>query len=347
MRRLPLRGWIAALSIAALSTGSVGAVAAPPEPSAASIETARSLAKEGLERFKAGDHAKAVELLDQAYALYPAPTIALLRARSLIELGKLVEAAKSYEMAAGAELDANATQPMRVATVDAKRELGALLPKIPALSIGILGARTGIVVRLNGELVPEASLGSEMLVNPGVYLINAIENGASVASERVTLEEGARRAVVLRLPAPGASSDDGGNAKPARGSAQRVAGWASIGVGAAGFAVGIGAGVHMMNQKAILDAACPDSVCPSSAEGDLESFRAARVASTIGYGVGFVGLGAGLMVLLLTPSEQANEGAGAAPKMTGKNRPQTSAALERPRVMPWVGLGSAGVKGAF
>jgi hypothetical protein len=345
MRRLPLRRWLTALSIAALSTWSVGAVAGPPEPSAASIETARSLAKQGLERFKAGDHAEAVELLDQAYALYPAPTIALLRARSLVELGKLVEAAKSYELAAGAELDANATQPMREATVDAKSELGALLPRIPALSIGILGARTGIVVRLNGELVPETSLGSEMLVNPGVYLINAIENGASVASERVTLEEGARRAVVLRLPAPGASSE--GNAKPGRGAAQRVAGWASIGVGAAGLAVGIGAGVHMMNQKAILDAACPYSMCPSSAEGDLESFRAARVASTIGYGVGFAGVGAGLVLLLLTPSEQANAGAMTAPKRTGKNRLKSSAALERPRVTPWVGLGSAGVKGAF
>jgi hypothetical protein len=250
-------------------------------------------------------------------------------------------------MAAGAELDANATQPMREARVDAKSELGALLPRIPALSIGILGARTGIVVRLNGEVVPEASLGSEMLVNPGVYLINAIEMGASVASERVTLEEGARRAVVLRLPARGEGSDEGDRAKPGRGSAQRVAGWATIGVGAAGLAVGVGAGVHMMNKKAALDEACPDSRCPSSAEGDLESFRAARVASMVGYGVGLAGVGAGVLLLLLTPGEQANAGAVTAPRAMGKNRLKSSAALERPRVTPWVGLGSAGVKGAF
>lgn len=344
MRRLLPRRWLVALSIAALSTWSFRAVASPgEEPSAESREEARSLAKKGLEHFKAGDHAKAVELLDQAYALYPAPTIALLQARSLVELGKLVEAARSYESAAGAVLEPNATPPIRDAVARAKSELSALLPRIPTLSIGVLGGRAGISVRLNGEVLPEASLASEMLVNPGVYLINAIEDGRSLASERVTLDEGAQRAVVLRLPALEGSESQMETSE--RGVAQRVAGWASLGVGAAGLGVGIGAGVHMMNQKAILDTACSESRCPRSAEGDLDAFRAARIASMIGYGAGIAGIGVGVALLLLTPSEEAK--AGAVMAATGKSRMQRSAGLERARVTPWVGLGYAGVKGAF
>jgi hypothetical protein len=351
MLRALSRRWIGALAIAALSTWSSGAIAGPEEPSAASIEMARSLAKEGYERFKEGDYSRAVELLDRAYGLYQAPTLALLRARSLAELGKLVEASRSYEMAAGAALDASSSAPMRDAVRDAKSELAALLPKIPTLSIGLLGARAGVEVRLNGEAVPETSLGSEMLVNPGVYLINAIEGGHSLASERVTLEEGARRAVVLRLPeTEGSAGDAGGAGTTGRGSTQRVAGWASIGLGAAGLAVGIGAGVHMMNKKEILDEACLDNQCPRSAEGDLDGFRAARVGSMIGYGVGLAGVGVGLALLIFTPSDQARASAAAAPRVTGAKRPPSSTAprvIARPRVTPFIGIGSAGVKGAF
>jgi hypothetical protein len=330
-----LRRWIAALSLAAaaISVGSLEALAGPEEQDAASREEARSLAKEGYSHFKDGEHEKAVELLERAYALYPAPTIALLQARSLTQLGKLVEAAKAYEKAANARLEADATQPMKDAVISAKDELAALRPRIPALSIGLYGAGEGISVKVNGEVVPPASLGAEMRVNPGVYLINAIGPEGPVASEKVTLEEGSRRAVVLRLP--GGEAGRGGGA-PGRGTGQRVAGWTIVGVGAAGLAVGIGAGVHMMNEKAILDAACTEKGCPRSVEGDLASFRAARTASLIGYGAGIAGLGAGVALLLLAPSREA-----------AKGRPQDRAALASPRVTPWIGLGSAGVKGAF
>jgi hypothetical protein len=335
---------MAVLSMAALSAWSLEAPASPP-PSAADIEEARSLAKEGYESFKQGDHARAVELLERAYALYQAPTVALLQARSLVKLGKLVEAARTYELAAGADLDAAASQPMRDAKSAAKSELAELLPRIPTLSIGLIGEQEGVSVRLNGEVVPEAALGSETLVNPGVYLINAIKEGKSVATERVALEEGASKAVMLRLAGSGDASSGRADG---RGTTQRVVGWTSLGVGAVGIAVGVGAGVHMLNQKAILDAACLNGSCPRSAEGDLSSFRAARVASMIGYGAGMVGLGAGLTLLLLAPSGQPGaSGAATTTKAATKSRATSSAAIERARVTPFIGLGSVGVMGAF
>lgn len=331
-----LRRWVTGISLgaAAITAWSPGALATPKEQDHASRETARALAKDGYQRFKEGEHERAVELLERAYALYPAPTIALLQARSLKELGKLVEAAEVYERAVQAQLEEGATQPMKDAVVSARTELAALLPKVPTLSIGLFGAREGVSVTMNGKDVPPASLGAEMRVNPGVYLVNAIGPEGVIASEKVTLEAGSRRAVVLRLADEKAKPVNEGAARS--GTGQRVAGWASIGVGAAGLAVGVGAGVHMMNRKAILDAACTEAGCPRSVEEDLASFRAARTVSMIGYGAGIAAIGAGVALLLLVPSEEA------APA-----RSRGRAALAGPRVTPWIGLGSAGVKGAF
>ena len=133
MRRLPPRPgrWLVVLSMAALSAWGLEVKAAsPPQASAAERETARSLAKEGYQYFKQGDHLRAVELLERAHGLYPAPTIALLWARSLVELGKLVEAARTYELAAGAKLDSAANPPMREAVASAKGELAAPTPTL-------------------------------------------------------------------------------------------------------------------------------------------------------------------------------------------------------------------------
>src|SRR5688572_16338300 len=102
----------------ALLAGILTALCAPApargEPGdTVSRAAARELAREGHEHFKQGDWAKAEEVLRRAFALYPAPTIALLRARALVELGDLVGAAESYEGAANASLEPDATQPLK------------------------------------------------------------------------------------------------------------------------------------------------------------------------------------------------------------------------------------------
>jgi hypothetical protein len=75
--------------------------------------------------------------------------------------------------------------------------------------------------------------------------------------------------------------------------------WIGFGVGAAGFLTwGIAGGVAI-GKRSALDEQCPDKVCPSSAQGDLDSATAAAHASTVGMVVGFAGAAVGILGLLL------------------------------------------------
>jgi hypothetical protein len=303
----------------------------------ASRAAARELAREGHQHFKRGDWAKAEEVLRRAFALYQAPTIALLRARALVELGDLVGAAEAYEAAANASLDADATQPLKDAVTSAKDELAELSAKIPKLTITLVagdGQPSDVTVTLNGAPVPERSLGVETAVNPGVYVIRASAGDGLEATQRVKLEERERRTVLLNLARQDAA--DARARGTERGGAQWVAGWTIAGVGVVGIGVGIAAGVQMMNQKAVLDDACPGGRCPASSQGALDGFRTARTVSLIGYGAGIAALGGGIALLLTTPGERS-------PGPTRKG----GAARTATGVAPWIGLGSAGVTGVF
>src|SRR6185295_6955519 len=64
----------------------------------AGIRTAaRDLATQGAQAFEAGEYAQASDFFRRAHELVPAPSIALLQARSLAKLGQLLEAIDIYE----------------------------------------------------------------------------------------------------------------------------------------------------------------------------------------------------------------------------------------------------------
>jgi len=61
---------------------------------------ARDLATQGAQAFEAGEYAQASDFFRRAHELVPAPSIALLQARSLAKLGQLLEAVDIYEQTA-------------------------------------------------------------------------------------------------------------------------------------------------------------------------------------------------------------------------------------------------------
>jgi hypothetical protein len=67
------------------------------EPSPADRATARSLAGEGYQALQAKDYAAAVDRFSRADSLVHAPTLMIDWARSLVGLGKFVEAQERYE----------------------------------------------------------------------------------------------------------------------------------------------------------------------------------------------------------------------------------------------------------
>ena len=79
-------------------------------------------------------------------------------------------------------------------------------------------------------------------------------------------------------------------------------------------------------------ATLPGGGCPSNKRAEIESLdsdaKSASTLSIIGFGVGGVGIAAGVVMLV----------------MSGKSE---SSAAARPAVYPWVGANSAGLAGRF
>ncbi len=279
---------------------------------------ARQLAQDGAAAFERGEFEKARALLRRASSLYPAPTITLMEARALQKLGRFVEAAERYEDARRSRITSESSSAFADAIRAADKEVKTLRPKIPLLTIVIQNsgrALENVEVRLDGRVVPVALIGVRQPVDPGARRI-VIKKGDKVIGERtLKLEEGDEEVVTLDASGHFTKSDVDGDGPPWA--------WIALGVGGAGLATGVAAGLIMLDKRSTLDEVCTPT-CPESSQDDLDGFRTARTVSFIGYGVGIVGVGLGA-TLLLTQSSKKNEA----------------------HVAPSLGLGQVGVSGRF
>jgi hypothetical protein len=324
----------AATPVVAPAPAASATPAATDGPTPAEVDTkevARRAAREGLELMHQERWAEAQALLARAYKLVAAPTIAVLEGRSLEQLGRLVEASRCYEAAAaGAAPDA--PPAFRDAAADAKARLEALVPKIPKLSVVLdrAGGEGEPVVLLDGRVMDPREWSAPFPVDPGEHAVGVRVGTEVLVEDHVLVKTGESKQVVLRLGGARASGPEAAPAASAEGeprrSPARTWGWVSLGIGSAGMATGVVAGVVMLNAKSSLDAVCTP-VCPESASEDLSRFRGARTVSTVGYGVGLVGLGVGAALLLFAPST--------------RERPVQTA------LAPWVSPAGVGVEHRF
>jgi hypothetical protein len=113
--------------------------------------------------------------------------------------------------------------------------------------------------------------------------------------------------------------------------------YAALGVGGAGLLVGGITGFLALGKKNDLEG-CVQERCPSSQKDTLDSAKTMATVSTVGFAVGFVGVGVGV-VLLLTGNNQGNAGL-ARPKLAKSSPPGV-------HIEPWLGAQSAGLNGTF
>jgi len=318
------------LTLTTLTPTTTALAKEPVELDDATRNAAREMGREGAIAFREGDFARAQDLLHRAYDLVPAPTIALYEARSLVELGRLVEAAERYEITKRTKLDDDASEAFIQSVEDAGVELEELRPRIPRLTIVVEGPEPGadLVVKLDGTLVPAPLLGVPRTIDPGQHLVEASHPGYAPASSEVSVTEGQSSEVLLPLVLQAGAPPVETPVEESSGFGfQEVAGYGALGVGVVALTIGIVSGIKMSGHQSDLDEKCVDDVCPDDSVSDLDSFRSARTLSFIGYGVGIVGLGAGAALLLSAPTGPLSLRAG--------------------RLVPWVGYGSAGVAGTF
>ncbi len=350
----------------------VGFVCAPSVSRAQSDEqraAARSLATEGAKAFNEGRFKDAVDLFSRAESLVHAPPHLLYRARAHVKLGQLVRAREAYLKIVKETLPSNAPKAFADAQAAATSEVKEIEPRIGRLTINVEGSdgAADVTVLVDGVALPGVLIGLPQPIDPGNHRIEATATGKRAPSEPVTLADGEKKVVVLRLedapgavplaaapaaaaaapaaaapppaapvPAPGSSpTSDGGSSERSGGGGLRVGAYVGFGLGAVGLAAGTLFSLQSASKRKDADekfAQCGGATgCttgnPLSAEVDqLDSDAGSKqTLGIVGFAVGGVGVATGVTLLLLS--------GGSDEKTAG--------------VRPYVGLGSAGVRGRF
>lgn len=300
MRRAPL---LSSFALALALT-----LARSPEAAAqtkAELQRAKELGTEGLKLFDAGEHAQALAKLDEADALAKAPPLGLYAARCLEKLGRLADAKRRYEDVLKIPLPPNSPAVWAEAKLDAQRELAALTPRVPVVSLELSGL-AGREPTLSIDGVARASGDRRFELNLGQHEIS-VAVGAQQQTQTVELSEGARETVKFALesspPTQGAQPPPRA-AAPSGPSGLAIAGWVTFSAGVAGLAVWGGAGAAAMVRSS--DAGCDDASCPP---GSVDELQALRTTSTAGFYVGAPLTAGGVVLLIVDAVTRPGSGA--------------------------------------
>jgi len=352
-----VRNWQRSIGLALASTLTSALIApaafAQEQPQAENVAAARSLGTQGIKLADAGDCKGAIEKLERAEALYHAPSILGRLGECQIKVGQIVAGTENLNRVVREELAATAPKAFRDAQTRAKGVLNTALPKIARLTVKVEPTDAKPQVTVDGTPIPSALIGVERPTDPGTHEVVVAAPGYLEQRSTVTLAEGGASELSLRLekdpaaapsvaappppppivtttPAPPAATDSSGK-KP------NTLAYVALGVGGAGLLVGGITGFLALGKKSDLKG-CVDNACPSSQRDTLDGARTMATVSTVGFSVGFVGVGVGV-VLLLTGS--SNHASLAEPRLAKRERQRGVA------VQPWFGGTSAGLNGTF
>lgn len=332
-----------ALAGGPLLVASSSALAQQAQPSEQDIAQARQLGQQAQAAYDAGNFAESEKLWAAARNLYPvAPTLSLGLARTQAKLGKVVAAQENYNKIIR-EWGSNPSPPPAFAAAleAAKTEVGAVSAKIANVVISVEGPSSPNVT-VDGQPVPAAALGLKRPVDPGTHTVRAEAAGFKPAETTFQVAEGGSAEAKLKLDkAPEAVAAVPGETQPtppqageepppsvgaeSGKSSNKTLAIVALGVGGAGLVVGGVTGLLALGKHGDLEGQCPNGVCPPDRQGDVDSYQTMGTLSTIGFIVGAVGVGAGVVLWVTAPKE-------------------TAAAK---KVSPYVGLGTAGVTGTF
>jgi len=279
----------------------------------AEIRTAaRDLATQGAQAFEAGDYAQAADFFRRAHELVQAPSIALLRARSLAKLGQLLEAIDIYEQTARFKLPDDAPDAYREAVEAARSEMDDVRRRLPRLKLMLIGVSSNEhpQVSMDDKPTPDALLGVERPINPGPHRIEARVGGQLRATRELNIAESQSYQIELDVrpvEPPKPVVEQPAVSEPAPQNAhswRKTGGYAALGVGALGLGIGTYTGIVALHHKSELDSVCKPN-CPPSSADDIDSFRSNRTISYVSFGIGIAATATGIALLTIgKPSEE-------------------------------------------
>lgn len=358
---------LASILVAACLSSPLSAFAQSDEQRAA----AREFATAGVEAFKDGKYEQALDSFTKAESLFHALPHLLFMARANAKLGRYVKAREGYMKVIKEVLPANAPQAARDAQTSASSEVSNIEPKIGKVTITVANKEQAkdLVVSIDGVAIASVLVGAPVPIDPGDHVIEGVATGLR-GKAAVRVEQGQRQEVPLTLeqdasavppvavgavavaaapqpaaapppaaagpepvaPATQPSADPGASGGT---NGLRIGSYIAFGVGAVGLAGGTVFILQSSSKTSEADDLCtlPNGACDTSVEDKVHSLdsdaKSARTLAIVGFAVGAVGVGTGVTLFVLSSKHS-----------------EKSASLT-PTVSPWVGFGSAGVRGTF
>jgi hypothetical protein len=274
---------------------------------------ARELATLGAEAYEQKDFRLAYDRLTRAFALYPVPSISIMQARSLQQLGQFVDALDRFEETRRMPLAEDAPEAFRVAVRDAAAEGEQLRTRIPRLFIQVSRggvATTDVAVTIDGRVLPDVLLNVDCPVDPGEHVVVVKAKAAVSVTRQVKILEKERVVldisldVAAPLPTPSWELMSPVASSPPPSNTRKWWGWGAVGGGAAALLGAAITGKVALGKQSSLDRKC-DPGCPVGSEGEIDAFRTYRTASYVTASASVVLVGVGGYLLLTQGSSGA------------------------------------------
>ncbi len=316
-----MRGWAgiwAGFCLAVVATTSGSALAAP---SAKDRADARALVQKAKAAAKAKKWGEAIDAYKKAEALDPSPQTELDLARAEASGAKLVDAQKAFAALA----DQPATTPAAKKMKDAATSgLADVKKRMPHLKVNATPA--GALVTVDDQ----ATAGSSLELDPGDHKVSIEAEGYDSATRQVSLKEGEREEIAVTLTRSAVAAKEPPKEEASSSSGpSRVPAIVAFGVGAVGLGVGATFGALAFSATSDAKKLCTGNSCLPAAQAKIDESKRDGNISTVAFVIGGAGVATGVVLLLVSGGKTSD-----APKSDA-------------RVTPWIGAGSAGLRGAF
>lgn len=304
------RKWVAVLVGWGLSLMATPAWADDPA-------AAEALFESGVTAMKAGKWDAACPAIAESFRLEPRPGTLFTLAECWRKAGKIATALARYDeyLRVFDRMSAAEKGGQRGRDKIAREQAQALRGQVPRLTVMVLEAPEGAYVERDGEKLGAPSLGQPLPIDPGEHTIVLELDGRVLDTQSVTLAAGENKTVRLRAAAnsevtptagsAGVAATTGAPRDPARadsgadsGDSQRTLGYVVGAVGVAGILVGSITGLMVFGKKSTIEDNCAGTDCNREGKEAADSAQTLATVSTIAFGVGLAGVGAGSVLVL-------------------------------------------------
>jgi len=290
-----------------IGTRSVGAATANDARASASTVTreraiAEALFRDGKALVEAERFEEGCAKFQESQRLDPALGTLLYLGTCYAQIGRTASAWAAFQSAV--EMARRVKDPSRESL--ARRRERDLEAKLSRVLFAVERPVAGLTIRVDGLALGPGALSTPLPFDPGPHSIEVSAPGKRPWTTTLDLEQGPVTRVVKVAPlvdraALTDGSSPGEDSRPATDRASsidwRVPGYAALGLGIAGVAVGTYFGLRAYSQSKDADKSCVGSVCTQQGLDGHEAARDSATYSNLGFAVAIVGVAAGAYLL--------------------------------------------------